>query len=47
MQGKLLETKMIEGNETNIETCNFALAIYFLKVKDGDKDVKTFKIIKN
>jgi hypothetical protein len=47
MQGKLLETKKLVGNETNIETSNLAPAIYFLKVKDGDKELKMFKIIKN
>ncbi|SDD23663.1 T9SS type A sorting domain-containing protein [Williamwhitmania taraxaci] len=45
--GKLLESKKVEGSETNISMGSLTPAIYFLKVSDGAKEVKTFKIIKN
>ena len=47
INGKLLENKKIESNETNIVMSNFVNAIYFLKISDNNKEVKTFKIIKN
>ena len=47
ISGKLLETKKLEGNQTNIVMSNLVPAIYFVKVTDGNKEVKTFKIIKN
>lgn len=47
ISGKLLESKKIEGNETSIDMKNLVPAIYFLKVIQGSKEVKTFKIIKN
>ncbi|MBU0490030.1 MAG: T9SS type A sorting domain-containing protein [Bacteroidetes bacterium] len=47
INGKLLENTTIEGTETNIIMSNLVPATYFLKVIQGDKDVKTFKVIKN
>lgn len=47
MQGKLLESKKLEGNETSIVMSNLVPATYFLKVIQSNKAVKTFKIIKN
>lgn len=47
MNGNLLEGKKITGNETNISIGNLASATYFLKVVHGNKEVITFKIIKN
>jgi hypothetical protein len=58
MQGKLLQSKKITGNQTNIEMSNLAPATYFVKVyavgrndrtgvTQGEKEVKIFKIIKN
>lgn len=47
MQGKLLENKKITGNQTSIVMSNLVPATYFVKVTDGNKEVKTFKIIKN
>ena len=47
ISGKLLESKKIEGNETSIDMKNLVPAIYFLKVIQGSKELKTFKIIKN
>jgi len=46
MQGKLLESKKIDGNQTSIVMSNFVPAAYFLKVIQNNKEVKTFKIIK-
>jgi len=47
INGKLLDTKKLEGNQTNIEMSNLTPAIYFIKVTDVIKEVKTFKIIKH
>lgn len=47
ISGKLLENKKIEGNETSIVMSNLVPASYFVKVIQGNKEVKTFKIIKN
>lgn len=47
INGKLLlETKITE-NETSIQMENFTKSTYFLKVTENNKQVKTFKIIKN
>ena len=57
MQGKLLQNKKIEGNETSIVMSSLVPATYFVKVyavgrndltgvTEGNKEVKTFKIIK-
>ena len=45
--GNLLENKNVESNVTSIEMKNLAPSTYFLKVFDNQKEVKTFKIIKN
>lgn len=47
MQGKLLESKKIVAKQTSIALGNYMPATYFVKVIDGNKEVKTFKIIKN
>ena len=47
IQGKLLQSEKITGNQISIVMSNFAPATYFLKVIKGNKEVKTFKIIKN
>jgi hypothetical protein len=46
INGKLLENKKIEGNETSIAMSNLLPSTYFVKVIQGKKEVKTFKIIK-
>ena len=46
MNGKLLENKKITENETIILIGNYASAIYFLKIADTNKEIKTFKIVK-
>lgn len=45
--GKLLESKKVNGFETIISLANLIPSIYFLKILDGNKEVKIFKIIKN
>jgi hypothetical protein len=47
MNGKLLQNKKITGNQTSIIMSNLVPANYFVKVIQGNKEVKTFKIIKN
>ncbi|MCE9538272.1 MAG: T9SS type A sorting domain-containing protein [Bacteroidetes bacterium] len=47
ISGKLLDNKKIEDSETNIAMSNFVNATYFLKISNNNKEVKTFKIIKN
>jgi len=45
--GKLLDLKKVVSSETSIEMKKYADAVYFLKVFQGDKELKTFKIVKN
>ena len=45
--GKLLESKKVTGNKTIISMVNLLPSLYFLKVIDNQKEIKTFKIIKN
>jgi hypothetical protein len=47
MNGKLVHSKKIESSETSIAMSNLVPAIYFLKVLQSKKEIKTFKIIKN
>jgi hypothetical protein len=47
MQGKLLQNEKIMDNQTSIVMSNLVPATYFIKVIQGNKEVKTFKIIKN
>ena len=47
MNGKLLQNQKITSNQTSIVMSNLLPATYFVKVIHGNKDVKTFKIIKN
>jgi hypothetical protein len=46
MSGKLLETKKITGNQTNIVMSNLVPATYFVKITQENKEIKTLKIIK-
>lgn len=46
LNGKLLESKKIVGNETSILTSGLLPSTYFLKVTQDNKELKTFKIIK-
>jgi len=45
-EGKLLETQSISSNETQINMSKYIIATYYLKIKQGTKEIKTFKIIK-
>jgi hypothetical protein len=47
MNGKLLQSEKITGNQTSIIMSNLVPATYFVKVVLENKEVKTFKIIKN
>ncbi len=47
INGKLILAKKVGDNETTIPMGNLMPATYFLKVTEGDKEIKTFKIIKN
>jgi hypothetical protein len=47
MNGKLLQNQIITGNQTSIVMSNLIPATYFVKVIQGNKELKTFKIIKN
>ena len=47
IEGKLLQSKIITGNQTTIVMSKLETANYFVKVFQENKEVKTFKIIKN
>lgn len=47
MQGTLLQNEQITGKETSIAMSNLLPATYFVKIIKDNKEVKTFKIIKN
>ncbi|MDP1745030.1 MAG: T9SS type A sorting domain-containing protein [Bacteroidota bacterium] len=47
MQGKLIENKKLNSNQTSISMADLANDIYFIKVLDNDSELKVFKIIKN
>ena len=46
INGKLLQNEKITGIQTSIVMSNLVSANYFVKVIQGNKEVKTFKIIK-
>ena len=46
MNGRLLKSDKIVGNQTNIDMQGLVSATYFVKINQGYKTVKTFKIIK-
>ena len=47
LQGKILQTTKISDIQTVIDMKNFVPSTYFVKLTDGNKEIKTFKIIKN
>jgi hypothetical protein len=47
MQGKLIESKTVRSNFSNISLENQPTATYLLKVTKNNHLIKTFKIIKN
>jgi len=46
MNGNLIETNKIVSNESIIFMGNLSPAVYFLEITEGQKEIKTFKIIK-
>jgi len=47
IQGKLLQSHKITEPKTNIIMSHLVPSVYFIKVTEGQKEIKTFKIIKN
>jgi len=47
ISGKLLQNEKITGNQTSIVMSNLVPATYFVKIIQSNKELKTFKIIKN
>ena len=45
--GKLISQKNMENSETVIPLSRFAQGYYILKVQEGEKEIKSFKIIKH
>ena len=46
-RGRILESGPVRENSTTISLDELASATYFLKVTQNNKEIKTFKIIKN
>jgi hypothetical protein len=46
MDGKLLQIKLLNETETEISFSSLTPATYFIKVGEGEKELKTFKIVK-
>ena len=46
MQGKLLQSQQLTESQTRLAMVNLEPAIYFIKVIEGNKEVKTFKVVK-
>jgi hypothetical protein len=44
--GRLIKENVVEGNETNISMQDCLPATYILKVLQGNKEIKSFKVIK-
>ena len=47
VNGNLIETRKISAGETQISMTNQLSGSFFLKITEGNKEVKTFKIIKH
>ena len=47
VEGKLLRKEKITSNQTTIDMSSLVPSIYLLKVDEDNKEIKTFKIIKN
>lgn len=47
ISGRSIENKKMESQEATIPMEYLATGTYFLKITDNNKDIKTFKIIKN
>jgi len=47
INGTILQTIKVETNETTIPMQGYSSGTYFLKITRANKEIKTFKIIKN
>lgn len=47
MQGKVLSQNKIINTSTTIETTSYSKGVYFIKLLDKQKPIKTFKVVKN
>ena len=47
INGVLLQDKKVESRETEISMDSLLPSTYFLKILSGNREIKTFKIIKN
>jgi hypothetical protein len=47
LNGSMLQDKKVDGNETTISMQGYKPSTYLLKVIQGNKEIKIFKIIKN
>ena len=47
VKGTLLQSEKISNSKTNIAMAHLAPAVYFVKVIESNRDLKSFKIIKN
>ena len=47
MNGKLLQDEIITGKQTRIYMSDFVAASYFVRVIQGNKEIKTFIVVKN
>jgi len=47
VNGKLLQEKNIADNQTAIDFGKYSSGIYFLKIRQGKVEIKSFKVIKN
>ena len=47
LQGRVLQSEKINSNEITLKMEALPKSIYFLKVNNGNKTMKTFKFIKN
>lgn len=47
MHGKLFESNKLKADKTKISMVKYSPSVYFLKVKENQKELITFKIIKN
>jgi hypothetical protein len=47
LQGKLLQSEKLSGTLTQIDMSSYMPSTYFVKVVQSNKEVKTFKIIKD
>lgn len=46
INGRLLESKKLTGENTTISTSNLAVSSYFIKILQSNKVIKIFKILK-